>query len=363
MAQICCLCGKSEEEEPIIDGFCLSCYAKEFPLIHSLPESSLKITVCKNCQDLKYKNEWIESTPDSKVVILQFLEEFFSQAKKVKGTEIIHIKDFFVPSLTSASKQEMTIIVEGTPKKEVPPYRETIEIPLIINVGVCTRCAQYTRGYFESIIQIRAEDRSITPMEQIEISALIEEKTYEELETNRMAYISKTVDQQRGGLDLYVGSDSFAKSLADFLATQLAASLEIARKLQSHKDGKALYRTTYCVRLPAFQIGDIILYQKDFYQILDIALGRVVLFDLKNQKTKTLSQKESRPETITVVQKKDQLKQFIILAIQPPNVSLMNAETFETIDIDQAYVLKEHQEGDEIQMVDLPEGLFECQFI
>ena len=85
------------------------------------------------------------------------------------------------------------------------------------------------------------------------------------------------------------------------------------------------------------------------------------LRQLATQETKTLSLKEIHPNYLKVVKKKDQLQHFIIMAIQPPNVSVMNSVSYETIDIDSEAIFEGHKDGDEILMVELPEGLFECK--
>jgi len=359
--KFCCKCGKSEKEETIVDSFCLSCYREEFPLIISFPEKQLNLTTCKICGNLMYHGSWNEVIGDPKEVIHGLIEEFVRKAKKVRGTEMILISEIETPSYDVASKQQVTIVFEGTPKEEVPPYQHEEDLEIIINIGVCDRCSKFARGYFESIVQIRSDRREIKEEEQLNISGLIEQKKEEIMEINRMAYISKAVDQAKGGIDLYIGSESFAKTLANFLAENLAASIEYSTKLKSMKDGKPIYQSTYCVRIPYFEIGDIVDYQKIPHQITDIKFGRVELLNLKTYEAKTLSHKESHPDNLTVLKKNDQLQKYIIMAIQEPNISVMNSITFETLDINMKSFFDGHQDGDEILMVELPEGIFECK--
>lgn len=361
MDQICCKCGKSETEEKIVDGFCLSCFSQEFPLILSFPEKKFNITACKLCGDLMYHSIWKEVFDNPKEIILEFLDEYTRKAKKIEGTEKIVVSDFDDPPFDVASKHPLKIIFEGTPKKEVPPYQQEIDIELVINIGVCERCAKFARGYFESTVQVRSDRRAINEEEQLLISNLIQQKKEEALGGDRMAYISKTVDQSKGGIDLYIGSEKFAKQIATFLAEHLAASIEYSTKVKSMKDGKPLYQSTYCVRVPYFEIGDVVEYQGYPYQIIGINYGRVEIFNLKTRETKTLSLKESHPDFLKVLKKMDQFLHYIIVAIQPPNVSVMNTNTYETIDVDLGVIYDEHKDGDEILMVELSEGLFECR--
>ncbi|MBN1331207.1 MAG: hypothetical protein JXA54_17185 [Candidatus Heimdallarchaeota archaeon] len=359
MNKFCCKCGKTEDEEEIVEGFCLSCYKDEFPLIESFPEKQFNITSCKLCGDLMFNGKWKEIYTDTQSVVLEFLDEFISKAKKIKNTKRVLVGRFNDIPYDVASRQTITIIFEGSPKPEVPVYQQEVPLELIVNIGVCERCARHRRGYFESIVQIRSDKRDINENEQIEISKMINEKK-EEMIDNRMAYVSKAVDQDRGGIDLYIGTEKFAKTLAHFLAEKLAASIEYSTKLKTMKDGKPVYQSTYCVRIPYFEVGDIVSYQNNPCQIMGINYGRVELYFLQTKDNKTLSLKESHPDFLQVLKKKDQFQKFIIVSIQESNITVMNTKTFENYDIDRKAIFVEHQDGDEILMVDLPEGLFEC---
>ncbi|NHJ86651.1 MAG: hypothetical protein FK734_14395 [Asgard group archaeon] len=361
MSLFCCKCGKTDAEEPIYEGFCLSCYKDEFPLIISFPEKQFNLTTCKQCGDLMYNGKWVEVGNNPHPTIMEFIGEFISKTKKLPGTELVVVSEIEDPPFDVASKQDLKLIFEGTTKEEIPPYQQEIDLLMVVNLGVCERCAKFIRGYFETIVQIRCDRRPINEEEQFAISDFIKQKQKEAIETDRMAYISKTVDQLRGGIDLYVGSENFAKHLANFLAEQLAAAIETSRKLKSEKDGKPIYQTTICVRLPNFEIGDVVNYQKRYYQIEGINFGRVVLFDLISHESKTLSLKESNPEALMIVKKQDQFQEYIIMAIQEKTTSVMNKDTFETVDINNEFFLEGHEEGDKITMVELETGIFECK--
>ena len=361
MSQICCKCGKSDTEEQIVEGFCISCFADEFPLIDSFPEKQFYLTACKLCGDLMYHNKWKEMFDDPKAAVLEFFHEYLKKVKRIKGTEPIIIADFETPDFKFASRHELTVIFEGTPHEEVPPYQEEKTVEMVINIGVCERCAKYQRGYYESTVQVRSDRRNITKDEQKIISKIISDKKNESLGRNRMAYISKTVDQARGGIDLFCGSEKFGKSLASDIAGEMAASIEYSTKLKSMKDGKPLYQTTYCVRLPYFEKGDVVDYHGEPHQIDKIHQGRVMLFNLKTRENKTLSQKDSNPGLLKVLKKSDQFGHFIIMSLQPPNVSIMNSVSFETVDIESKFLLDGHSDGEEILMVELPEGFYECK--
>ncbi|MFW9921771.1 MAG: NMD3-related protein [Candidatus Thorarchaeota archaeon] len=360
MGQICCKCGKGEEEEKIVDGFCLSCYAQEFPLILSFPEKELNITSCKLCGDIMYRSKWLEVLDNPREAIFSNLEDFIAKAKKAKNTKLVLISDFIEPEYDVASRQTIKLLFEGSPKPEIPVYQQEVPLDLIVNIGTCVRCSQLARGYFESIVQIRSDRRDISEEEQILIGNLIKQKKEELTEANRMAYISKTVDQARGGIDLYIGNEKFAKSLAHYLANLLAASIEYSNKLKTQRDGRPVYQSTYCVRVPYFEVGDIVDYQNIPHQITGIHNGRLEVYNLKTQEKKNLTLKESNTDFLTVLKKKGQLQKFIIISTRPTNTTIMNLNSYENIDIDTSFLMKDHVDGEEIVMIELDNRLYEC---
>ena len=307
-----------------------------------------------------YHSKWRQVIDSPADIIHEILDGFVKKAKKAKGTKLMVVSDFGDPPFDIASKHLLKIIFEGSPNAEVPPYQQEMDLNLIINIGVCERCAKFNRGYFESIVQVRSDQRDINEDEQRFISELIKTKKEENFGGNRMAYIAKFEDQTRGGIDLYIGSENFAKNIAHYLAENLAASIEYSTKLKSVKDGKPVYLSTYCIRVPYFEVGDVVEYQHESHQIIRFVFGRIELFNLKTRDHKTLSHKESHPDNLIIIKKKVNLPKFIIMALQPPNVSLMNSGSFETIDINSQFIFEDHSDGDEIIMADLPNGLFEC---
>ena len=363
MHRFCCKCGKTEEESPIVDGFCLSCYKREFPLIISFPESKLNITLCKRCGDLLYNGKWRETFTETKAVIHEIIDEFIAKTKRIPGTKKILVSDFKEPSNKGASNQLLTIIFEGTPSDAVPSYQQEVQIELVANLGICERCAKLVRGYYEAIVQIRSDRRPLSEKEQIIISDLIKQKKMEVRGLDRMAYISKMIDQQKGGLDLYIGSNTFAKAIVNLLASKLAATIEYSYKLKTVRDGKPVHQETYCVRLPYFEIGDIIHFQKDYYQIEGVNNGRLMLFNLKNHESKMLSVKESQSNNVQLKKKRNFLEKYIIMVMQPTFTTIMHTSTYKTIDIESKYILNNHKEGDEIFIIELDQGFFECKNI
>lgn len=98
---------------------------------------------------------------------------------------------------------------------------------------LCVDCSRRSGGYFEAIIQLRGS---------AENTAKARDELVERME--RGSFVSK-VEQLREGVDIYAGSRK--EALAALREMRLKHTS--AAKLFGVKDGRRVYRFTYCVRL------------------------------------------------------------------------------------------------------------------
>jgi NMD protein affecting ribosome stability and mRNA decay len=98
---------------------------------------------------------------------------------------------------------------------------------------LCTDCSRRSGGYFEAIIQLRGSAEK-TAKARDALVARIEERSF----------VSK-VEQLREGVDVYAGSRKAALEALREMRLKHGTSA----KLFGVKDGRRVYRFTYCVRL------------------------------------------------------------------------------------------------------------------
>ena len=92
----------------------------------------------------------------------------------------------------------------------------------------CERCSRIAGGYFESIIQLRAENRDIEKEEIDRAKELIDEAI--EKSNHSFAFISKVVERKEG-VDYYIGDRNLAKKVARRIEEELGGKLTESKKL------------------------------------------------------------------------------------------------------------------------------------
>lgn len=101
-------------------------------------------------------------------------------------------------------------------------------------------------------------------------------------------------------------------------------------KLVGEKEGKALYRITYSIRLPFFQKGDVVFSRGGYFEVRDIDGQRLRVFDLRNGTARTLTEGEVE----RLIGNVREAESALVVYTQPNLVGLMDPRTYQTRDLD-----------------------------
>ncbi len=204
---ICPRCGKSSDEKEFIEAFCSNCYT--FNL--RIPESPVKIEKCKRCEKIKIRGEWEQ--PGKKKIADYIIS-------KCKG-------DFEdVEYDPDSGKLVFTI------KKSGNEFKKEKELPIEFAGTICPDCSRMSGGYFEAIIQLRGNKKSIEKQKKL-LTNILSKKTFVVKE-----------EEKHGGEDIYIGNSKAVIGLMQ----ELGLKPIITRKLVGVSEGKRLYRTTFMLR-------------------------------------------------------------------------------------------------------------------
>lgn len=211
MSKVCPRCGANSNEKSFVGSFCESCASVNIRL--GTP-AKIELKECKICGKV-WLREWAAKTRGA-------LEEFI--ISKCRGEFAnAHAKEI------TDEKAAIVFVV----KKNNSFVEMTRNIPLEFRVIVCPECSKESGGYYEAIIQLRGEQEKAERLKN-KLEKLLENKTF----------ISKVVED-KNGLDVYVGS---RRAVGETLA-ELDIRSTVSRKLFGIREGKRIYRTTYCVRV------------------------------------------------------------------------------------------------------------------
>jgi len=211
--KICFLCGKPAVKE----GYCEEHWGKKNPLI-KLPEK-IEVVQCPKCGLVKIKNKWVE--PD--------LEKIVKKFAKVLG----EVDEWLVGVVNGETKVHVSGWIRGFRKEEF----HFIKIKFVKRV--CPICTRLLGGYYEAKIQLRGEVTG-------PILAWIREETLRIGKRDKKAFYRHKLLKE--GIDLYYGSKSAARKIANGLKKRFAAETKESFKVWGRKDGKEIKRLIISVR-------------------------------------------------------------------------------------------------------------------
>lgn len=101
------------------------------------------------------------------------------------------------------------------------------------------------------------------------------------------------VKEVKNGVDLYISSQRFLRTLGNKLQQQFGGQLELSRKLHTRNRMRSrdVYRVNVLLRLPDFKKGDTVTYKGDKILILGMQ-KKIFAKDIKTGKKLTLSYKD-----------------------------------------------------------------------
>ncbi len=203
---ICPKCGRTKKEVEFIEAFCVECY----PFNIKLP-GKITIEFCKRCSRMRLKGEWM---PYSRKKLETYI------ASKARG-------DFDSVEYDSEKKELVfTVKKDGASVEIRKPFE--FEKKIII----CPDCSKIAGGYFESVIQLRGNEKKVAKYARI-LSEMLKKKTF----------ITKT-EEKHGGVDIFAGN---TRVVLEAVA-ELGLRAKITRTLVGVKEGKRFHRATFSIR-------------------------------------------------------------------------------------------------------------------
>ena len=230
---------------------CDACYFDDYEMIDA-PER-IEVLVCSGCGAVQRGNRWVDvGARDYTDVAVDEVSE--ALAVHVNARDVTWAVD---PEQVDENTIRMHCHFTGVVRET--PLEESVVVPVKISRGTCDRCGRIAGGYYNAIVQVRADDRTPTAAERdraVEIAeAYIADR---ESAGDRNAFITETepVDE---GVDIRISTTQMGQGAATRIVRELGGSVESYPTLVTEDgDGNEVYRVTYAVRLPAFTPGDVI---------------------------------------------------------------------------------------------------------
>jgi nonsense-mediated mRNA decay protein 3 len=145
--------------------------------------------------------------------------------------------------------------------------------------GACKECSKQKGSYFEAILQLRGDERSLNKSNEDEIRQHVLDRVDALRADSREVFVSK-VERVRGGLDFYFSTAPAARNIARELQDQRCAEYKESTSLWGRREGREVFRVTFLVRFPSFGPGDIITFRSRDWYVKSMSRGLVRCIEL-----------------------------------------------------------------------------------
>lgn len=342
----CPECGSTDTK--MIDGICKNCFLKKFQLI-TIPED-ISITVCKHCNAKLEEGKWKESYIPEEEIIYRILEKNI-QIDPLCENEEIELEIDQMRGTIAECYIEAVATVLGEEVSE--SYNTNIKI----KHSVCPDCSKKTAGYYEAVIQLRADNRELSSEEIANAEEIIKRTIEKQAQKDKLAYIPE-IAKPKEGRDYYVGSLKSAKKLAEHLKEEFGGIIKESPRLISEdkSTGKGLYRFWISVRLPNFKVGDFIKHENILAKITAIDGNRIQILNLKTYEKIALRWREY--ENIQKIAKESESNKTTITSKSPNYIQILDPENYSTVDLKLNEYFQNLNIGEEVDVIKLENEVF-----
>ena len=313
----CVECGK--EEKIFRNGVCLSCYIKK----NSFTKGPIYIDIytCSRCSSYKHKNTWHQDSFQE--ALKRLIKDNFQISKDLKNVQIIIDRD------KEGKNAPCKVTITGS----LEDYKVTEQHFLNVRVKntICDICSKQHGGYYEAILQIRA-DKIKLRKEEIDAIRNDIENFVETLRVkgNRGLFITD-IAEEHGGIDFYLSEKGYAYTVAKKIQEQYGGEIKQSSKNFGMKDGRQVNRMTYLLRLPAYRKYDFISLDKSYFYISSIKGNRIHVIELSTWSERVIDLKELQKAKI--IGGKELIKEMILVSQTKDEIQVMNVETYKTSEV------------------------------
>jgi nonsense-mediated mRNA decay protein 3 len=338
----CPKCGK--DTDIFFDNVCKQCFTQNRTLIKCA--QVLYTRICATCGSVFKRGKWSLGEDEEKTIMgcVNGSLEHDSQAHELKLDFILKQLDY----------SRYRVHIDASGKIKGAPIEVALVAEVRINRETCDTCSRIAGGYFEGIVQIRADKRIPTNEELGKCTQIAEDvASRSRMKGDRLAFIANTLELDEG-VDYYVGAMKLGKQICKAIIDVYGGKFLESPKLVGQKNGVDLYRITFALRLPEFVRGDIISVGDKVIEVqncgkhvsgIDLETGKRFMENFNDlMDVKKLSRKQDAVPAVLV-------------ADEERTIQVLDPETYETITIKRPEFLSA-EPGNEVKIVKTAKGIF-----
>ncbi len=214
---------------------------------------------------------------------------------------------------------------------EGQPLTEQHPLTIRIRRNTCDVCSREAGGYYEAIIQIRAEKRTFPKSELKILRSTVESLVTQMQKSGKRGLYITDFDENRQGLDFFLSEKATAFSIAKKIQEQFGGEFKQSASTAGMKDSKQVFRMTYLVRIPAYQKGDFFVCDHSFFLIVSLHENKVRAIDLSTWTEKVIAGKDIQPSRIYGGM--ELVREMIVVSQSKKDIQLMDPKIYSTVEI------------------------------
>lgn len=342
----CPECGSSDKE--MVGDICIDCFLKEFQMIE-LPKR-VEVQICSHCNSKLEEGKWSEENIPEEEIIYRALERNIKIADEVSD-EIINLEIDHIKGTLANCFVEVTGTVHGV------QIEETHDCEVKIMKTVCPTCSKMQSGYYETVVQFRADKREIKDEEYAKADEVVERTLIKQSKNDKLAYCPQ-IAKLKEGYDYYIGSFKSGKKVAENLKEEFGGTIKESPRLISEdkSTGKGLYRIWISVRIPEFEINDFVKYENKIMQVHNIGKNSIIGNDISTSKKHSIPMKNM--DDIELIKKSDDIETTTIISKSPNIIQILDPSDYSAVDLEMKDEFADYNIGDEIKLIKIDEYIY-----
>ena len=338
----CPKCGK--DTDVFYDNVCMECFTGNRTLIEC--PDVLYSKICPTCGSLFKKGRWFSREDEEKTI-----QECVSDSLKL-DSDAQDLKLILTPRQLDYSRYRVHI--DASARIKGAPMESALDTEMRVSWETCDICSRISGGYFEGIVQIRADKRLPTSEELkkcIEIAQDVARRSREK--GDRLAFITQTLDLDEG-IDFYVGVMKLGKQICKAIIDVFGGKFLESPKLVGQKNGVDLYRITFALRLPEFVKGDIISVGD---KVIEVQSSGKHVSGIDLETGKRFMENFNDLMDVKKLSRRQDAVPALLVADEGRSILVMDPDNYESITIKRPEFLSTRP-GNEVNIVKTVKGIF-----
>ena len=310
----------------------------------------IEVQICSHCNSKLEEGKWSEEFIPEEEIIYRALERNIKIADEVSN-EHVTLGINQMKGTIAECTVEITGEVEGT------QIEDTQDTEVKILKTVCPTCSKIQSGYYESVIQFRADNREIKAEEYAKADEIVERTLIKQSKTDKLAYCPQ-IAKLKEGYDYYIGSLKSGRKVVEALKEEFGGVIKESPRLitEDKSTGKGLYRIWISIRIPEFEMGDFIKFENKILYVHSIGKNSLVGEEISTNKKHNIPMKNM--EDVEVVKKSDEIETTTVISKSPQIMQILDPIDYSAVDLDMKDEYSKFNVGDEVKLIRIDNNIY-----